>query len=225
MVVLACAFSQARLIGNRWYGEPGWSASFSGLLRRSWQAAACRRPEIARAETSDDLRHPCVRCRLPAARAIRRSAEVSPALHEGKAHRPSARSCYAPAVTPEPIPIRPSQTSGGPSRRCWRRSPTPICEFKRSDLKTVDPDEWGRLKVEYERQCYLDAEKAAREPPRPAAGVAPLARSNRSGTASRRVGMPGQRDKASITHGLGPAAPPTSRTTRARIPGTLCSSG
>jgi hypothetical protein len=41
--------------------------------------------------------------------------------------------------------------------------PAPDCEFKRSDLKTVDPDEWTRLKVEYERQCYLDAEKAARE--------------------------------------------------------------
>jgi hypothetical protein len=41
--------------------------------------------------------------------------------------------------------------------------PAPDCEFKRSDLKTVDPDEWIRLKVEYERQCYLDAEKAARE--------------------------------------------------------------
>jgi hypothetical protein len=41
--------------------------------------------------------------------------------------------------------------------------PVPDCEFKRSDLKTVDPDEWARLKVEYERQCYQDAEKAARD--------------------------------------------------------------
>ncbi|WP_141686854.1 hypothetical protein [Bradyrhizobium sp. LMTR 3] len=41
--------------------------------------------------------------------------------------------------------------------------PAPDCEFKRTDLKTVDPDQWARLKVEYERQCYLDAEKAARD--------------------------------------------------------------
>jgi hypothetical protein len=41
--------------------------------------------------------------------------------------------------------------------------PAPDCEYKRSDLKTVDPDEWARLKAEYERQCYQDAEKAARE--------------------------------------------------------------
>jgi hypothetical protein len=41
--------------------------------------------------------------------------------------------------------------------------PAPDCEFKRSDLKTVDPDQWARLKAEYERQCYQDAEKAARD--------------------------------------------------------------
>ena len=41
--------------------------------------------------------------------------------------------------------------------------PAPSCEFKRADVKTVDPDEWARLKTEYERQCYQDAEKAARD--------------------------------------------------------------
>jgi hypothetical protein len=39
----------------------------------------------------------------------------------------------------------------------------PNCEFKRGDIKAVDPDEWTRLKTEYERQCYQDAEKAARD--------------------------------------------------------------
>jgi hypothetical protein len=39
----------------------------------------------------------------------------------------------------------------------------PDCDFKKSDLKTVDPDQWAILKAEYERQCYRDAEKAARE--------------------------------------------------------------
>jgi hypothetical protein len=41
--------------------------------------------------------------------------------------------------------------------------PEPNCEFNRPDLKTVDPDQWARLKVEYERQCYEDAEKEARD--------------------------------------------------------------
>lgn len=39
----------------------------------------------------------------------------------------------------------------------------PSCEYKRADIKAVDPDEWARLKTEYERQCYQDAERAARE--------------------------------------------------------------
>ena len=39
----------------------------------------------------------------------------------------------------------------------------PNCEFKRADIKAVDPDEWARLKTEFERQCYQDAEKAARD--------------------------------------------------------------
>jgi hypothetical protein len=41
--------------------------------------------------------------------------------------------------------------------------PAPDCEFKRADLKVVDPEEWARLKTEYERQCYQDAERAARD--------------------------------------------------------------
>jgi hypothetical protein len=41
--------------------------------------------------------------------------------------------------------------------------PAPNCEFKRADVKAVDPDQWARLKAEYERQCYQDAEKAARD--------------------------------------------------------------
>ena len=41
--------------------------------------------------------------------------------------------------------------------------PAPNCEFKRADISAVDPDEWARLKTEYERQCYQDAEKVARD--------------------------------------------------------------
>jgi hypothetical protein len=39
----------------------------------------------------------------------------------------------------------------------------PDCKFGRPDLKTVDPIQWARLKVEFERQCYQTAEKAVRE--------------------------------------------------------------
>jgi hypothetical protein len=86
--------------------------------------------------------------------------EVSPVLHEGKAspvRAPVRARRYAePARYAEPKIRRPDLALLSPQ-------PAPDCEFKRSDLKTVDPDEWARLKVEYERQCYLDAEKAARD--------------------------------------------------------------
>jgi hypothetical protein len=39
----------------------------------------------------------------------------------------------------------------------------PDCEFKRTDVKAVDQNEWARLKIDYERQCYQEAEKAARD--------------------------------------------------------------
>jgi len=41
--------------------------------------------------------------------------------------------------------------------------PAPDCELKRTDVKAVDPNEWTRLKLDYERQCYQDAEKIARD--------------------------------------------------------------
>ena len=41
--------------------------------------------------------------------------------------------------------------------------PAPDCEFKRTDVTAVDPNEWARLKIDYERQCYQDAEKVARD--------------------------------------------------------------
>jgi hypothetical protein len=86
--------------------------------------------------------------------------EVSPALHEDKASPVRApvrtRRYSEPIRYAEPKIRRPDLALLSPQ-------PAPDCEFKRSDLRTVDPDEWARLKVEYERQCYQNAEKAARE--------------------------------------------------------------
>jgi hypothetical protein len=50
-----------------------------------------------------------------------------------------------------------------PSRALLSPQPAPDCEFKRSDLKTVDPEQWARLKLDYERQCYQRAEKVVRD--------------------------------------------------------------
>ena len=80
--------------------------------------------------------------------------EVAPALHEDKA-------------SPVRAPVRTRRYSEPKIRRpalaLLSPQPAPDCELKQSDLRTVDPDEWARLKVEYERQCYQNAEKAARE--------------------------------------------------------------
>jgi hypothetical protein len=101
-------------------------------------------------------------CSLSFAGCARHPAqrEVSPALHESKTsptRTPVRTRRYSePSRYAEPKIRRPDLALLSPQ-------PAPDCEFKRSDLKTVDPDEWARLKVEYERQCYLDAEKAARD--------------------------------------------------------------
>jgi hypothetical protein len=50
-----------------------------------------------------------------------------------------------------------------PSRALLTPQPAPDCELKASNLKTVDPDQWARLKLDYERQCYQAAEKMVRD--------------------------------------------------------------
>ena len=86
--------------------------------------------------------------------------EASPALHEGKTS--PLRASVRPRRHAEPYRYaEPKIRRLDPA--LLSPQPAPDCEFKRSDLKTVDPDEWARLKIEYERQCYRDAEKAARE--------------------------------------------------------------
>lgn len=101
-------------------------------------------------------------CSLSFAGCARNPAprEVSPALHESKA--PPLRAAARPRRTTVSIRyVEPKIRRPDPA--LLAAQPAPDCEFKRSDLKTVDPDEWTRLKIEYERQCYQDAEKAARD--------------------------------------------------------------
>ena len=49
-----------------------------------------------------------------------------------------------------------------PDRALLVAQPAPDCGFGRADLKTLDPDQWIRLKLEYELKCYKEAEKIAR---------------------------------------------------------------
>jgi hypothetical protein len=61
------------------------------------------------------------------------------------------------------------QTRAAPSEAptCQPAKPAPLappdCEFRGSNLKTVDPQAFARLKAAYERQCHRRAERAARD--------------------------------------------------------------
>jgi hypothetical protein len=39
----------------------------------------------------------------------------------------------------------------------------PDCDFTKANVSTVDPNQWERLKLDYERRCYKDAEQTARD--------------------------------------------------------------
>jgi hypothetical protein len=50
-----------------------------------------------------------------------------------------------------------------PDRALLAPPHAPDCSFDRAELKTLDPDQWARLKVEYERTCFQAAESSVRE--------------------------------------------------------------
>ncbi len=69
----------------------------------------------------------------------------------------------APVHTAPPVHRHTELRIRRPDRALLKPQSAPDCEFKKDDLKTVDPDQFARLKLDYERQCYQKAEKAARE--------------------------------------------------------------
>lgn len=63
-------------------------------------------------------------------------------------------------ATATPRPVRQSHR---PNRTIVAHQPAPDCEFKGSEPETVDAEQWARLKLDYERHCYEQAEMAARK--------------------------------------------------------------
>jgi hypothetical protein len=61
----------------------------------------------------------------------------------------------APSSQPEPHLCRPATALLAPAR-------APDCVFRRAASKAMDPDEFSRLKVEFELSCYQNAERAVR---------------------------------------------------------------
>jgi hypothetical protein len=112
----------------------------------------------------------------------------------GCAQNPAQREFdAAPVQTTAPAQGRPELPElriRRPDRALLVPQPAPDCQLRGSDLKTVvDPDEWARLKLDFERQCYQHAEMIARnrlrllqasskceiEPVRPSPPTGPLA--------------------------------------------------
>jgi hypothetical protein len=93
--------------------------------------------------------------------------DLSPAHSDFKrAHRevratpvrwPARRRIYSEAEPPAEVRVH------RPDPALLTAQPAPRCEFTNTDLKAVDPDQWERLKTEFERKCYQDAEKADRD--------------------------------------------------------------
>ena len=74
----------------------------------------------------------------------------------------------AQGPAPEPMQTAPAQAEHAepgfcrPDRALLTPQPAPDCAFRRAQLKTMDPVLWARLKIEYERECYQNAEKVVR---------------------------------------------------------------
>lgn len=60
------------------------------------------------------------------------------------------------SATAIPRPVRPNRT-------IVAHLPAPDCEFKGQEPETVDAEQWARLKLDYERHCYEQAEMTARK--------------------------------------------------------------
>jgi len=99
--------------------------------------------------------------------SVQHESNPPPPYEAGTAAKTESKTapvCLAPRVRRASEQRRHAQSSAHRlDPTLLRPQPAPDCDYGRSDLRTADPDEWARLKAEYERQCYREAEKASRE--------------------------------------------------------------
>lgn len=130
---------------------------------RSWEPAKTRLRLRYLASCAPKLLTVCVVfCAMAVAGCTRNPErpEFNSAQHEVRAA--PARAPARPRKYTEPVRHAELKIHR-PDPELLAPQPAPDCEFTRTDIKTVDPNEWARLKIDYERQCYQDAEKIARE--------------------------------------------------------------
>jgi hypothetical protein len=97
----------------------------------------------------------------PATMARRLAVALPPFLLTACAPNPAPETAQA-AMASAPAEMQQALVCRPDSSLLVAPSP-PDCAFGRPDLKTLDPDQWARLKVEYERLCYQRAESTVRE--------------------------------------------------------------
>jgi hypothetical protein len=157
--------------------QKGHNLAMRGNSRTTWlwiasQIAGVFDVVVAHARASC---RSALRCVRPGAKGLGRRPALAPRFLTlsaiscamavgGCAQNPAQREFQAdPFHADAPAQGQPELRIRRPDRALLRPQPAPDCELKGSDLKTVDPDQWARLKLDFERQCYQHAEKIARD--------------------------------------------------------------
>jgi hypothetical protein len=101
--------------------------------------------------------------------SVRHNARAAPVFTPARAYEYSEPRRYselrtrqpdAALLAPQPAP---DCEFKGADVEAMDPQPAPDCEFKGADVEAMDPAELARLKLEYERQCYQNAEKVVRD--------------------------------------------------------------
>jgi hypothetical protein len=104
-----------------------------------------------------------IACAIGLAGCARNPAQQELKLVQREVRVAPVRAPARPRVVYIRAPRQAEQRVRHPDPALLEPQSAPNCEYKRADIKSVDPDEWARLRTEYERQCFQDAEKAVRD--------------------------------------------------------------
>jgi hypothetical protein len=99
-----------------------------------------------------------------ASNSAQRESRAAPAIHAATPLHQHESNAVPRMRVAASAHRTPEQRIHRPDRALLAPQPAPDCEFRGSDdLKPVDPDQWARLKLDYERQCYQKAEQTVRD--------------------------------------------------------------
>jgi hypothetical protein len=151
-------------LGEIMNSDPRTTETLDRRIRAACEAMAARAGGLLRVTEGPARsvagiwdRHASLAVRLPNLAAIICLLVVSGCA--GNAPQPETRS----------EPMRSGAAPGSDSQMCHidRALLVPVrapdCGFGRSDLKTLDPEQWAHLKIEFEKKCYQHAEKMVRD--------------------------------------------------------------